>query len=250
MTRPKRANGAGSVYIKHGSYYGRWLTAGGGHTNRRLGPVRQPGTSSGLTRKQAEQRLRALMDEVQVTTDASVTVAIAGRAWVEALEAKGRAKSHVQTVESHLRVHLEPFFKEKPLDRLTEADITRLLVELRRRGLKPKTARNVLSTLHSIFELGLRRRWVSANPCKLVDLPVVEPSGEIRYLKQAELVAVIERGIPDDELGTDRAAALPDGGDDRPAPGRAARAALARPRRAGAQGPRPPGVRARRVQVA
>ena len=201
MTRAKRANGAGSVYIKHGSYYGRWLTAGGGHTNCRLGPVRQPGTSSGLTRKQAEQRLRALMDEVQVTTDASVTVAIAGRAWVEALEAKGRAKSHVQTVESHLRVHLEPFFKEKPLDRLTEADITRLLVELRRRGLKPKTARNVLSTLHSMFELGLRRRWVSANPCKLVDLPMVEPSGEIRYLKQEELVAVIERGVPDDELG-------------------------------------------------
>ena len=98
--------------------------------------------------------------------------------WIEALEAKGRARSHVQSVESHLRVHLEPFFKEKPLDRIGEADVTRLLVRLRRRGLKPKTARNVLSTLHSIFELGLRRRWVGSNPCKLVDLPVIEPNGE------------------------------------------------------------------------
>src|SRR3954451_23881874 len=108
------------------------------------------------------------MSEVQVTTDAAVTVALAGRAWVEALDAKGRSKSHVQTVESHLRVHLEPFFKEKPLDRIAEADVTRLIVPLRRRGLNPKTVRNIVSSLHSIFELGLRRHWVSANPCKLV----------------------------------------------------------------------------------
>ncbi len=172
MSRPRRANGAGSVYIKHGSYYGRWVTADDGHANRRLGAVRQPGTMVGLTRTQAEKRLRDLMSEVQVTTDVAVTVAIAGRAWIEALEAKGRAKSHVQTIESHLSVHLEPFFKEKPLDRIGEADVTRLLGQLRRRGLKPKTARNVLSTLHSIFERGQRRRWVGSNPCKLVDLPV------------------------------------------------------------------------------
>ena len=64
MSRARRANGAGSVYIKHGSYYGRWLTDSGGHTNRKLGPVRLPGTSSGLTRRQAEKRLRELMAEV------------------------------------------------------------------------------------------------------------------------------------------------------------------------------------------
>jgi hypothetical protein len=52
----RRANGAGSLYIKHGSYYGRWVTADGGHVNRRLGPVRRPGTRQGLTHTQAEQR--------------------------------------------------------------------------------------------------------------------------------------------------------------------------------------------------
>ena len=201
MSRSRRANGAGSVYIKHGSYYGRWMTVSGGHANRKLGKVRLPGTSNGLTRRQAERRLRELMDEIVVVTDVSVTVGVGGRAWLEALEAKGRSKSHVQTVESHLRVHLEPFFKEKPLDRIAEADVTRLIVHLRRRGLNPKTVRNIVSSLHSIFELGLRRHWVSANPCKLVDLPAAEPTSEIRYLKQAELVAVLERGIPDDAWG-------------------------------------------------
>ena len=127
MPRSKRANGAGAVYVKHGSYYGRWLTPAG-RTNRKLGPVRRPGSASGMTRTQAEKRLRDLMSEVHVTTDVAVTMAIAGRAWIEALEAKGRARSHVQSVESYLRVHLEPFFKEKPLDRIGEADVTRLLV--------------------------------------------------------------------------------------------------------------------------
>jgi hypothetical protein len=179
MSRPRRANGAGSVYIKHGSYYGRWLTDSGGHTNRKLGPVRLPGTSSGLTRRQAEKRLRELMAEVLVVVDVTVTVAVAGAEWIELLEDKGRAKSHVQSVESHLRVHLVPFFKETPLERIRDADVTRLLTHMRRAGLAPKTRRNVLSTLHSIFELGLRRRWVSANPCKRVDAPVVAHSGEI-----------------------------------------------------------------------
>ena len=80
MTRTRRANGAGSVYTKHGSFYGRWTTEGGGHPNRLLGPVRLPGSATGLTRKQAERRLRELMDEVQVTTDVELTVAIAGQA--------------------------------------------------------------------------------------------------------------------------------------------------------------------------
>ena len=54
MARPKRANGAGSIYIKHGSYYGRWVTLEGGMTNRKLGRVRRPGTREGLTHTQAE----------------------------------------------------------------------------------------------------------------------------------------------------------------------------------------------------
>ena len=35
------------------------------------------------------------------------------------------------------------------------------------------TIRNIASTLHSVFELAIRRRWVTFNPCKLVDLPAV-----------------------------------------------------------------------------
>src|SRR3954453_17504522 len=105
MARPKRADGAGSIYIKHGAYSGRWVTIEGGMTNRKLGSVRRPGTREGLTRTQAEKRLRELMDTIQVTTDPDRTVGIAGEALLEQLEARGCSKSHIETAESHLRVH-------------------------------------------------------------------------------------------------------------------------------------------------
>ena len=97
----------------------------------------------------------------------------------------------------------------------------------------------------------MRRRWVSANPCKLVDAAGrAEPSSEIRFLTQAELVAVLDRGVPDDDLGAV----------ERPLYLMAAMTGLRQGEllalrwldldAAGAQGPRPPGVRARRVQGA
>jgi integrase len=201
VTRSKRANGTGTVYIKSGGYYGRWVTAAGGRTNRRLGPVRLPGTSIGLTRAQAERRLRDLIDSVQVTTNPLRTVAATGCALIEELEAKGRSRSHIESVECHLRVHLVPFFAERALDRIDEDQVKRLVARLRRRGLAPKTIRNILSTLHSVFELARRRRWVVANPCSLVDLPAAARSADIRFLSFDELDAVLARGIPDDDRG-------------------------------------------------
>src|SRR3954453_21766998 len=64
----RRSNGAGTVFIKHGNYYGRWYTPAGGRANRKLGPVRRPGTASGLTRAQAEKRLREMMSARDLTT--------------------------------------------------------------------------------------------------------------------------------------------------------------------------------------
>jgi hypothetical protein len=200
MAKPKRPNGAGSVYIKHGSYYGRWLIVEGGLANRKLGRVRRPGTREGLTHTQAEKRLRELMETIQVTTDPDRTVAIAGEALLAQLEARGCSKSHIETAESHLRVHLVPFFGDKALDRVRDADVTRLLVRLRRAGRAPKTIRNILSTLHSVFELAVRRRWVTANPCKLVDAP----GGEVSRARPQGAVPVPRGRSPESPRLRDR----------------------------------------------
>ena len=199
MARDKRANGAGTVYVKHGALRSvadcRWRSC-----EPRVGPVRRPGTSHGLTRSQAEKRLREAMAAFQVTADVERTVAVIGEALLGQLEVKGCAKSYIETVESHLRVHLVPFFGDRPVDRIGEEQVTRL-VGLRRSGQAPKTTRNIMSTLHSLFELAVRRRWAGENPCKRIDLPAARPSGDIRFLTQPGLTAVLTRGVPDDDCG-------------------------------------------------
>jgi hypothetical protein len=55
--------GSGQVYVKSDSCYARWRLADGRHVNRKLGPVRARSSRDGLTRKQDEQRLRALIDK-------------------------------------------------------------------------------------------------------------------------------------------------------------------------------------------
>ena len=125
------------------------VDAGGRPYERKLGHVRVPGTNEGLTRTQAEKRLRELMGTVQHTTDPARTVRVAGRSLLERLEARGSARSHIEGVESYLRVHVVPFFGEKPLDRIDDDDVTRFAARLRRSGRAPKPVRNIVSSLHS-----------------------------------------------------------------------------------------------------
>jgi len=75
----RRNYGTGQLYEKHGAYYGRWRTSDGRKLNRKLGAVRRPGESAGLTRTQAERRLRQIQDEEErrprrPITDPRVTV--------------------------------------------------------------------------------------------------------------------------------------------------------------------------------
>jgi len=56
----KRAYGTGALYEKHGSYYDRWRTSDGRKLNRKIGPVRIPGSPEGFTRARAERAFRDL----------------------------------------------------------------------------------------------------------------------------------------------------------------------------------------------
>jgi integrase len=201
-TRGPRAYGTGAIYVKHGAYYGRWVTAEGGRANRRLGPVRPPGGQDGLTVKEAEARLRELINEVRHVSNPSRTVADAGRALLEHLEAVGRSKSHRETAESHLRVHIEPAIGRIPIDRLDDERITRMVARMRRAGKAPKTIRNVLSTLHSVCDLAVRRRWCPSNPCRFVDAPAQQADADIRYLSRGDLERLLRDGVPSDEWGS------------------------------------------------
>ena len=198
---PRRSYGTGTLYVKAGAYYGRWRI-GDRRVNRRLGPVRQPGSREGLTRAQAEAQLRRQTEQVTVATSFErVTVADAGERLASQQEIRGRKPATIEATRSAVRVHLAPYFGERALDRIDTRQVEQFIASMLRSGLAAKSVRNYLAVLGSIFELAIKRGWATENPVKRAEKPEITPCNEIRFLTLEELEALL-RAVPDDTLGS------------------------------------------------
>jgi integrase len=201
MMTGKRTYGTGSIIEKHGIYHGQWRV-GGRRVMRKLGPVRKPGTSDGLTRTDAEARLRTLMAAVtDPPVTERVTVQDAGVRLIAHLKALGRKRSTTMSYESYLEVHLTPFFADRALAKITASDVEMFMAVCRDNGQSVKSTLNYIGLLHGIFEFAIRRKWMTTNPCKLVDKPEkADADADVRFLDQTELDALLA-AAPDDDLG-------------------------------------------------
>jgi integrase len=190
----RRPYGSGSLVQRRGKWYGKWWSDGR-QVLRALGPLDMP-------RKQAERELRRRMDAEAVVVEVGDrrTVEDLGEPYIAHLEVKGRKRSTVETYRSMLRVHLGPHFADKPLVKITTADVESYLARaLATRSVK--TARNELGLLHGIFEFAQRRGVATRNPCRAVDKPEAPArDADIRFLDLTELEALL-RAVPDDHLG-------------------------------------------------
>lgn len=113
MAASKRSYGTGQLYVKSGSYYGRWRTSDDRKLNRKVGLVRVPGTSDGLTRTQAERRFVELQQEEEVNPRRlpevkPMTVGDASVVLRNRLEIEGSRKSYLKGCESMERCHVVP----------------------------------------------------------------------------------------------------------------------------------------------
>jgi len=203
----KRSYGTGSLFTRtdaagRESWYGQWRT-GDALVKRKLGPKRRAGERDGLTKAQAEAELRRRIEAERPSASPHdrPSLEVAGRRYLDHLAGVRRKKSTLMDYESHLRVHLVPFFGAKPLHRIEPRDVEEFIAAERRNGRAPKSVLNYLGLLHSIFEFGQRRGWTATNPCKLVDKPRVGAAdADIRFLDQAELEALL-RSASDDDVG-------------------------------------------------
>jgi integrase len=202
----RRSYGTGSLFVKPGrggdeAWYGRFWVHGR-RVKRRIGPKRAPGSTEGLTRRQAERELRRLLEtHNRVRPTEALTVKVAGELYIAHLRALGRRRTTLMDYDSYLRVHLVPFFGATSLDSIDEDDIDAFIAYERSEGKAPKSIRNWVGFLHSIFTYAEKRKWSRSNPCKLVDLPAVGgPDPDIRFLDQGELEAVVH-AVPADRLG-------------------------------------------------
>lgn len=188
----KRTYGTGAVVVKNGVYYGQWRV-GGRLVKRSLGRVRNPGTRDGLTKTQAERRLRELLAEVRSPAPtAALTVGDAGLQLIRNLRHLGRKPSTLQSYESFLRVHIAPYFGDRDLSRIDKNDIEGFATDRRQAGQAVKSVLNYLGLLHSIFDHAVRQGWVQQNPCKLAEKPrAIDADPDIRFLDGAELDALL-----------------------------------------------------------
>jgi integrase len=200
----RRAYGTGTLRVVGRSWIASWYGPDGRRIQRKVGPARSEAHADGLTKAQAERALRRMreIESPRAAPDGQrVTMEDAGREFCQRLELKGRRKSHRLTVASDLRNHIAPFFAGKTLDRIRPTDVERY-VAAKRKTLAVKTIRNHVNTMHSIFDLGLRKGWCQTNPVKLADRPTVKKTEtRIQFLDQAELEQLLAVSYPDDSFG-------------------------------------------------
>ncbi len=194
---PRRSYGTGSLIVRgdgNGAevWYGQWRSYGR-IVKRRLGSKRQAGSRDGLTRAQAERELRRRIETeaAVVPLDRRLTVAEAGERLVAHLDALGRKRSTIIAYRSALRAHLVPFFGETTLDRLRREDVERFMAEMRRHGLAAKSIRNYVGVLGAIYAHAEKRGWTGGNPVRGVELPARTELGDVRWLDQADLDALV-----------------------------------------------------------
>jgi integrase len=203
----RRSYGTGNLRVRRGAWYGQWWI-GDRRVQRKLGPKREPGSRHGLTRKQAEARLRHLMQEVRTAPPGEhLTVAEAGERYIRHVEVVlERKPTTVADYGSILRRHLGPHFGHAGIDKITAEHVAAYMAAKAAEGLQTKTISNHLNFAHGLFVFAVKRRWATANPVAAVDRPrVAGTDPDIRYLDRDEVETLL-RAIPDDRRGpTDRA---------------------------------------------
>jgi integrase len=203
----KRDYGTGSIYVdqKRNAYYGRWRTADGRKLNRKIGAVRARGESDGLTRAEAERRFRKMQEAEERRPRPAVgerrTVDDAADSLRSKLAIQGSRKSYLGNCESMQRVHISPRIGSKPVDRVTTAQVEAVAEQMLEAGLAPKSVRNLITFLHSVFEHAIDKGWAVENPVRRAARPKRRRSGDVdpdlQFLTLEELDKVLG-AIPDE----------------------------------------------------
>jgi integrase len=204
----KRKYGTGQLHEINGTYFGRWRTSDGRRLNRRIGPARSPGSRAGLTRSQAERefRLMQLAEERDPRPAPGVelpTVDDLASTLRQRLALKGARPSYLEGCESMQRVHISPHLGPMAVDDVKTAHVEALANAMLKDGLAPKTVRNVITFLHSVFEEALDRGLIRDNPVRRATRPGRRRQGDanpdLQFLSIDELEAVL-RAIPDETV--------------------------------------------------
>jgi integrase len=200
MRPMRRTYGSGHLHIKSGAYYVRWRASNGRYLNRRVGKVRSRGASDGLTRAQAERAARGIIEADSLRRPVEErhrprTVDEVADELRDRLTIQGARLSYRQNCDAMQRVHISPAIGKRRVESIKHQDIERLARAMLARGLAPKTVRNVMTFLHSVFALAVKNGWATKNPVADAARPKRRREGDanpdLQFLTMPELDAVI-----------------------------------------------------------
>jgi integrase len=101
------------------------------------------------------------------------------------------------------RIHLSPRFGDTAVGDVTTAHVEALATAMLKSGRAPKTVRNVMTFLHSVFEEALDRGLIRENPVRRATRPGRRRTGDVKadlqFLSVEELEAVL-RAIPNETV--------------------------------------------------
>jgi integrase len=196
-TTRRRSYGTGSLEKRQNADGSQsWVAVWREHGRRRKETLGRVGRD-GLSEKQAELAMVKLRGEPIVArrgTSEQLTLAQVAERYLEVAERRERKRSTRENVESEVRIHLVPFFGERPFAKIEPEDVEDLIATLAAKGLAPKTIRNIIGTLSALFNFAKApaRRWAASNACDGAELPRAPEPRETRYLRREEIARLIE----------------------------------------------------------
>jgi len=151
--------------------------------------------SEGVTRKQAEDfieqsRSDARKDRLNLPKGRKVVLNFqeAGKAYLSKLEQEGG--KDITRKEQRLRLHLFPFFGNKPLSRISTFDLERYKKNRKEEGATNGTINRELAALSHLFSKAVEWKWINHRPAKINRLK--EDSGRIVYLTPTQITNLLE----------------------------------------------------------
>lgn len=158
--------------------------------------------SEGVTRTQAEEFISSARNKVREgrldlpsNRKISLTFSSAADDYIVRLNETGG--KNIEKKSQHIKDHLKPFFRNQPLDKLTDFTVGRYSKRRSESGAKAGTINRELATLSHLMSKALEWKWIKSKPCKISRLR--EGPGRIFAMSDEQCQALIEAAMADQD---------------------------------------------------
>jgi integrase len=196
-SKAKRSYGTGSIFEHNGSVTFRFRPVQG-----RPQVQRKVCRAGELTRTQVNRACSKIEAEYKPVEegDARPSLVDVGVAHIKKLERDGKSRSYTKNRWRCLRLYVEPFFGERPVDQPKVKDLKRFITWMQKEGKSASIIVSVLWLLSGIFRYAMSEEWRTDNPVAAVEKPENKNTHPIVHMTPAEVNRLIAH-VPDDDFG-------------------------------------------------